>query len=158
MDEAPAIGIVASDSDWVCARWRNVLFLVWRGVTTAERAHVASRVLRETAAEHEAGIGIVTVVEPNAPPPDGAVRPIFAKGMREHGARIRACAYVVPQGGFGGAAVRAAITGLSLLAREPYPTRTFTSPATAAEWLDARLGRAIPMPTIVAAIERARRS
>jgi len=158
MDQAPAIGIVASDSDWVCARWRNVVFLVWRGVTTAERAHIAARVLREMVAEHEQGVGIVTVVEPNAPPPDGAVRPIFAKGMREHGSKIRACAYVVPQGGFGGAAVRAAITGLSLVAREPYPTRTFATPDAAAEWLDARLARAIPMSTIVAAIERARRS
>jgi hypothetical protein len=130
--------IVASDLHWSSGVWQDAMVVVWRGTTDLARARAATELMREVTRLH-GGVGIVVVVEPESPLPDGATRPIFAKAMRECGSRIAGAAYVIGTGGFMGAAVRGAITGLSLIAREPYPTKTFPSVASAASWVGPRM-------------------
>lgn len=150
--------MVASDADWSCARWCNTVVLVWRGTTNMERARRAMAVLRDAATEHAStGIASLVVVEPRAATPDSDTRPVFAAGMRECGSRLHGVAYVVAAKGFRGAAVRAAISGLSLLAREPYPTKVFTSTGDAAAWLAPTLG-GIDDAHLMAAAEYVRRA
>jgi len=137
-NQTPGVRIVASDLQWSSGVWQDALVLVWRGPTDLAHAQAATDLLREITRLHD-GVGVVVVVEPEAPPPDAGTRPIFAKAMRECGSRIAGAAYVIGTGGFMGAAVRGAITSLSLIAREPYPTRTFQSVASAACWLAPRM-------------------
>ena len=98
----------------------------------------------------------LAVVEPAAPPPDAGARPVFAKAMRECGPVMRGGAYVVPAGGFAAATIRAAITGLSLLAREPYPIEVFAAPERASAWIAERLGDGWTGARVLAAVVRAR--
>jgi hypothetical protein len=158
MVENVEVEIVASDSEWSCGRRRNLVVLVWRGETTADRARKATEVLREMAEQRAGGIGIAVVVEPKAPPPEADVRPLFTAAMRECGPRIRGVAYVVPAGGFRGAAVRAAITGLSLVAREPYPTHVFAESERAAAWIAERLGEDWTTSRVSVTVERVRQA
>ena len=151
-----ATSVVAFDSDWASGRWRNILVLVWRGQTNFARAKRAIALAKDMAAEHAAaGMGIIIVVESKALVPDADARPVFVAGMRECGPSIRGAAYVVTASGFGGAAIRAAISGLSLVAREPYPTRVFATPNDAAKWLSTTL-RDVTPEQIVTAVERVR--
>ncbi len=111
--------------------------LVWRGITTEPRARLATGTLREMASRGR--FGVVVVVEPEASPPGADTRPMFAKAMRDCGDQNAGVAYVIPADGFRGAAIRSAVTGLSLLAREPYPTKVFRSLPEATAWLAPRV-------------------
>jgi hypothetical protein len=150
-----SVGFFYADADVVVGRLRNVLLLNWRGRANLARAQKVAVHLNETAAEHES-MGLVTILEASAPAPDPDVRPYFADGLRKLGGRMRGLAYVVTAGGFGGAATRAAISGLCLLARAPYPTRVFAAPHDASAWLAPLVGGALSAEQVTAAIAQVR--
>jgi hypothetical protein len=151
------VRIVSAEADWSSGCLRDLVILCWRRIPTAERARRATRLVRDATTEHAAtGVGIVIVVEETASTPDAAARALFAEVMRERSQSIRAVGYIVPAGGFGGAAIRAAITGLSLVARETYPTRVFASPDATLTWLSSRLESRWTVAEMTAAVERVR--
>jgi hypothetical protein len=158
MAEPVGVEMVVSNPDFCGGRWQNLGVLVWRGATTAEGARRATKLVRETALAHTVeGVAIAILLEAGASPPAADARAILAAGMRESGRHIRGVAYVVSAGGFAGAALRGAITGLSLLAREPYPTQVHADAPGASAWLAKRLGEGgATAPGILAAIERVR--
>jgi hypothetical protein len=134
-----AIEVYARDKDWTCASWRQLYFLVWRGDATVVRARLANSAFETFIAKQKGKMAGLVVVEPHATPPESDVRPIFANMMRKAGDRVVGLAYVVPHSGFKGAMLRGAITGISLLAREPYPTHVFTKLDESLVWLGSRL-------------------
>jgi hypothetical protein len=134
-----AIEVYASDADWTCAAWKQIFCLVWRGDATAARARFALSAFDSFLAKGNGKVAGFVVVEPGAPPPESEVRPIFAQMMRKAGDRMVGLAYFVPGTGFKSAMVRGAVTGLSLLAREPYPTHVFTMLDESLQWLGNRL-------------------
>jgi hypothetical protein len=132
--------IVIHESDWCCATWQNVFFLDWRGPADVQRAMRVVEAFDAFLRSRRDSIALMTVVNPEAPPPDSDARPIFANKMGSAGSRICGSAYYVPIDGFKGAAVRGAITALALLSRQAYPTRVFPRMPDAASWLAGRMG------------------
>lgn len=92
---------------------------------------------------------------------DNAARADFLKVMKEVDPHIFATAVVIASGGFGGAALRAFVSGVSLAARAPYPLRVFDSFAGGRDWLLGQPAvssdRASISPALDAGHERARR-
>ncbi len=157
MAEDVGVEIVTSDAHLATGHAQDLVVIVWRGATTLERARGVTALVRQRTLAHQArGIGMAIVLEPSSSPPDAGARALLASAMRETGPHIRGVAYVVTHVGFGGAAIRSAITGLSLIAREPYSTQVFSEPDRAAAWLAARMGGEATAPRIAAAIERVR--
>lgn len=153
----PTLKMTTADADWSCASWNSVLLLVWRGATTVARARLAMATLTTLAGAHREGIGLVVVIEPGAPNPDAEARTILTDTMRQLGTKVVGAAYLVPVGGFVGAAVRAAITGLGLMSRVAYPLKVVATASEAASWLATRLPGSVEPSELERAVEAARR-
>jgi hypothetical protein len=125
------------EPDYKVAVADSTFVLLWRGAATPERARLVCAAISRRAA-HGRFVAI-TVVEENAPPPEGPARQIFAATMREIRHSIAGNAYFMPISGFRGSVIRSVITGLNLLAGDPYPTRAFDALPPAARWVAGRL-------------------
>ena len=114
----PELEITVSDHHWSAGHWGPMLIFVWRGVTSVERVTTVGRLTSEVAARCPNGVGVLVVLEPEASTPNEEARKLLASVMRDRSAVVKGLAYAVVGAGFGAAAVRAVIAGLSLLARE----------------------------------------
>lgn len=74
---------------------------------------------------------------------DNSARSEFMRLMKEVDAHIFATSVVIASQGFGGAALRAFVSGVALAARPPYPLRVFDAFASARDWM-------LSQPSIVA--------
>lgn len=150
--------ILERNAVWTCATWQDLIVLVWRGEANAERAARNLRYLREFSAARPGGFCIVVVLEIDATPPDDKARQMMSETMRQLGPTIRGVAYFVPIEGFKGSLMRSVITGLSLVAHEPYPTQAFARLPEATRWLVGRMppGQAPAPARIETVIEKLR--
>src|SRR5258706_3022512 len=110
----------AVDPDYCFAEWRNVFIIVWRKQTTMEGVERLMGLCKAFAADRTSFF-LLTVVEMNAPLPDAKVRERLAAFLAEQGPKIKRSAVVFEGSGFRAAAVRGVVTGLTMLARVPYP-------------------------------------
>jgi hypothetical protein len=78
---------------------------------------------------------VVNVIDSSAPPPSDAARQLIADAMQRHARSIDRFAHVVEGRGFGAAAIRSALSLLSLAARTPYRQKVFASVEDAGAWL-----------------------
>jgi hypothetical protein len=129
----PARVLTVTD-DHCIAIWRRFLVVVWRKDTTSPAVADFRAALTRLASEtHE--VALLTVVEPNAPPPPSDVRDALAAVLAEFGKLIKFSAVAFEGTGFRAAMVRGVVTGLTLLARMPYPHKVFAGVPEAARWL-----------------------
>ncbi len=103
--------------------------------------------------------GLYTVVEEQAPLPPASVRDGLARFLANAGTDVEASALVQEGSGFRAAAVRSVAVGLSLVARQPYPHKVFSTVAEASQWLVRSFAGVRPdeLSDAVAAIRRADR-
>ena len=120
------------------ATFGPLVVLCWRGQADAQRSQRQHDLIVEIARSKEV-LAMVVLLEPNASPPDGASREILRKSMLISPQKTVAAAYVIRDEGFGGAIKRGVITGLSLMAKQPYPVRTFQTDGEALLWLESLL-------------------
>jgi hypothetical protein len=84
-------------------------------------------------------IVVMTVIDSQSRPPDELARGAIRSAVDRHRHRIAAFAYVVEGGGFGAAAMRSAISLVSLAARYPFPQKVFANTAEATAWIFQRV-------------------
>ncbi len=115
------------------ATWHQVVIVVWRRETTP---HAIERLGRALCALKDATghvPGLFMIVEENAPLPSGEARAVSAAVLRK---MPLAFSVVTFEGvGFRAAAVRAVVAGISLLAKVPYPHKSFGCIEDAAIWV-----------------------
>lgn len=122
------------DANFCIASWRQLFVVIWRHDTNAEGLAALRRTFAQFAATHSP-IGLLTIVEAKAPLPPAQVRSGLASFLTEQGAHIKRSAVVFEGEGFRAAAVRGVVTGLTMLARPPYPHKVFGSIDDACAWL-----------------------
>ena|SRR5258706_8711818 len=132
----PAI-IHAVHPDYCMASWHRFYIDIWRVNTTIEGVRVLKAGFAKFAAEHPGGVGLLTIVEPRAPLPPSDARDALAAYLAEAAASIKYSAVVFEGDGFRAAAVRGVVTGLTLLARPPYPHKVFANVQQAVGWFSA---------------------
>jgi hypothetical protein len=129
----PTPTVLHSEYDFAVGKHGPVFIVAWRHETTVEgMKRVASlfsscRFLPQSA-------GLFTIIDPDAPLPNNEARDAGAQFMRASSAEIAVSAVVFEGAGFRNAAVRAVVTGLTLLARQPFPHRVFSNTGQAARW------------------------
>lgn len=99
---------------------------IWDTRSTPEQAARAIEVLEGLGREEERVL-VLAVLGANTPPPDDAVRDLFAAGFGRLGKRVVAVGNVIEGQGFRAATMRAVVTGLTLVIRAPHPQRTFAT-------------------------------
>jgi len=116
-------------------------------IVTFTKAPPSPSYLRAWAAEADAIVGrcgdlvAYTVISRVAAAPSEEAKAEIRKVMTRHEARIQGVAYAVEGAGFSAAAMRSALTLISLVARYPYPQKIFSTVSESSTWI-AGLGRA----------------
>jgi len=129
--------------DYAFGSWEDLFFCCWRVHTTLAGAEEAMAYCEGFAASRPAGIGMLTIVEANAPAPNNDARHAIARFLRS-ATYLRASAVAFEGSGFRAAVVRSVVSGLTMLARQPFEHKVFDSVATAAGWLIPELARHQP--------------
>lgn len=130
---APA-QIQAMHPDYCMASWHRFYVDIWRANTTVEGVRELKTGFTAFAAEHPTGVGLLTIVESRAPLPSADARAALAAFLAGAASAIKYSAVVHEGTGFTSAAVRGVVTGLTLLARPPYPHKVFATVPQASQW------------------------
>lgn len=106
--------------DYALASWGDVFFVIWReNTTTAGVADLHSQ-CEKFASRRPRGILLLTLIHDGAPPPQAAERGKLAAFLRSAN-YIRGSAVIMEGTSFRAAFVRGVVTGLTMLARQPFP-------------------------------------
>jgi hypothetical protein len=125
--------LVHGDENYVLGYNGPLFAVIWRNLTTVAGARHLSSAFHEYA---KAGRkhGLVTVIEADAPLPESDARDAIAEFLNGISEQCVVSAVIFEGAGFRSAAVRAVVTGLTMLARQAYPHRVFASLEEAAPW------------------------
>lgn len=127
--------VIEVDANHCLGSHGPILVIVWRHETTRSAVMNVRRAALALAARRPGELGLMMIVETTAEAPSGEVRAVVAQAMGDFGHLVRRSALVHEGTGFHAAAVRAVVTGLSLVARQPYPQQVFDSVERAATWI-----------------------
>ena len=148
------------ERDFALASCDKLYVCVWRNETTMHGVESTRSGIKTFADANPGGIGLLTIVEPEAPMPGRDERDALAALLKSFGTQIKASALVFEGEGFRAAAVRSVVVGLNLLARQPYPHRVFDAVSQAASWLAPLMSSAFASettaPDMIAGIAEAR--
>jgi hypothetical protein len=117
---AARVNVLAACHDYAVATWGNVFVNIWRHETSLGAANSVRAACDRFGAEHPRGVLLLTVIHETAPAPPPAARNAIAEWLK-NGHYIRASAVVMEGQSFRAAFVRGVVTGLTLLARQPFP-------------------------------------
>jgi hypothetical protein len=115
--------------------WQDIFVVVDHGALHASRYAEIEQVGRDLIARHGAGIAVLVIIPSVAKPPPEEVRTAITNMLARVAPSLRCVCWLVEGSGFGAAAVRAALTGLQLVSRSPYPTRVCSSVGEALSWI-----------------------
>jgi hypothetical protein len=130
------------NEDYAFGGWRQYFVVIWRGETTMEAVDRLKTDFNAFAKTRADGAGFLTVVERHAPLPSGSVRDELARFLSA-ASILKASAVVFEGSGFRAAAVRSVVTGLTLLAKQPFPHKVFATVTQGSHWLVPEMNRAM---------------
>jgi hypothetical protein len=120
--------------------WRDILVVVDHGAAGPDDyARVEVRI-NELTVENPRGVGVLTIVPPNAVPPTDEARRAIKSGLGRVGHKIRCTCWLVEGRGFRAATVRAALAGLRLFLRTSHPSHVADSLEASIRWMSSQLG------------------
>jgi hypothetical protein len=94
-----------------------------------------TRATEQLADKTSGSISVVTLIDSRSRAPDELSKKTIRATIGKHSQHIANFAYVVEGTGFGAAAMRSALSLISLAARYPFPQRVFSSVEAAAPWI-----------------------
>ena len=144
--------LLAQEADFALGSWGDLFFILWKKNTTLEGAKAVRTHLLEFTRARPAGVGLLTIVEANAPVPAADVRKALAAVLADFSRSIKASAVIFEGQGFSAAAVRSVVTGLTLIARQSYPHKVFGSLAEASAWMLPQLPRPVTAGELATAV------
>lgn len=153
---APAFELLIDDPTIRVGLVGSVVIAIWPGVASVHALELLDRAFAQALSSCGGGFAYLAVVEATTRPPDLAARQKIVAMIEAHSSHIRVYATAL----LGGAAwiAQPIMTGLSLLARPPFPMQYFNGVPLAAEWLcekHARLSN-VGATTLIETTERLR--
>jgi len=137
MDDTPFLPwtarLIHADEDYALGYCGRIFAVIWRNQTTVAGAQHLRSAYRDFATPGQK-YGLVTIIEADAPLPESDARDTVAEFLNGISDSCVVSAVVFEGGGFRSAAVRAVVTGLTMLARQAYPHRVFGTADEAAPW------------------------
>jgi len=127
--------IAHEDEHHLVATWGNLLLLIWKNETRLAAIQGLRDTMQGLAKRQPDGMTLLTVIERGAPLPSSTERRALSDVLRDFSGSVLRSAVLIDADGLRAATVRSVITGLTLIARQPYPHRVFGRAAEAAAWL-----------------------
>lgn len=131
---APGLRFHVLDGARCAGSWDQSVIVVWRAPPTMQAFSDLRAIVVEQLQEFPRGLGIFGIVEPGMPLLGAAERKVAAELLAQFGPRFRAIATVIQGQGFWAGATQSVMTAISLIARQPCPTRIFDSVDEALAW------------------------
>ncbi len=138
---ADELRVIQVDQDHVIGTWAEFLLCVWRLKTELGAVHRTKAIVGELIKAHPDGIGMLTVIEQDALPPEQHVRREIAALMAGAGTGVKASCLVHEGTGFKAATVRGIVTAIGMFKRLPYPHEVRATVGEGAEWLTKNMGK-----------------
>lgn len=128
--------ILSADVNHRTATWGPLFFVVWMGAIEVRVTELIQTRLRSHAGTLPTGrTALFTIVEETAPLPSSEGRAALSNILRHCTDEVFASAVVMEGDGFRASAVRSVATGLSLVARQPFPHRVFRRVQDGGQWI-----------------------
>jgi hypothetical protein len=135
--------------------WNDIVVIIDRGRTRASDYSGLEKLALDQASRYPFGIGVLTVIPPDAVPPSAEARNAISALLAHVGKGLRCLCWLVEGSGFQGAMVRAVLVGLKVFGRYPYATHVSTDLGEALTWMLEQLqGRGLARLGDVPAAER----
>lgn len=128
-----------SGPGWVAFARDGIIYMRLRGMLTREVVDATRRLHVVALAQRAAGCGILLDVGTSLLLPPAEVRDYAAKVAGRHPEGICGHVTLFQGGGFFGATVRSALTGVFMLARSPYPRAVVGTAPEAVRFLRERM-------------------
>jgi hypothetical protein len=149
---------LTDDADHCTGILGPVFVVVWKREVSVAAAKSIQFALRDFAAGSPEGhVALLTIVEEAAPMPSADSRTALANILRFNAEELICSAVAMRGSGFRAATVRGVATGLSLLARQPFPHRVFASIEQSSAWVVHMLGRRgiyVDLPHLIRGVEK----
>lgn len=116
-------------------QWRNIFVLFDRGAALPHDYALATQLILEQARHCPRGLGALTVWPAALPVPHESIRRAILGAYQTLAPHLRGAAFILEGEDFRAAAVRAALAGIHLALRHPYPVRVERNLPTAVGWL-----------------------
>ena len=143
------------DEGHCIGRYGMVVICVWRMLPTLRKLDAVRRATGEALVEYPGGIGSIGVTEQGTPLMGAAEREAASKLFSDFRQTTRFAAMAIEGDGFWSSSSRSMVTAISLLARVPFPMRSFRYVSDATAWQARFPGT--PSPYALAdAVERCR--
>ncbi len=123
-----AIKVVKSTPHYMLAVCGPVFIVEWRDSTPLEGCHALRTECERYAKTRPEGVGLLTIVQATAPPPESKQRDMIANFLRGGSDYIKCSAVVVEGDGFRASLVRGVVIGLTMLARQKFPHQVQSMP------------------------------
>lgn len=128
--------VIHSAGDEHCvATWRNVLLTTWRGAVPVAPLAATRAISFGLAEKYAEGVAVYNIIERGIPMPDSETRKLAADIIHDTGDHLRCTSTCVIADGIWAGMARAALAGITLLARHTHPQKVFGDLASAAEWV-----------------------
>jgi hypothetical protein len=136
---ADVTSIFARTSELRVVIWRDLFVIVDNGHARPSDYMSCAREVNQLAQRYPDGVGLITVLPPLTTPPEPEVRQAIKDAYGVVAKHLRAVCWIVEGTEFRAAAVRAALAGLRLLMRPPFPTMVTSTYQEGVTWVLAKL-------------------
>jgi hypothetical protein len=149
------------DADLALGASNDLYFVLWRCRTTVEGVQTLGANLLDFAKNRSKELALVTIIEQRAKMPDLGTREPLARVLRSVSGQVLVSGVAFEGDGFLAASIRSVVIGLTLIARQPYPHRTFASVEEVSFWFESerkRIGKHFDSGETQAVVAKFRRT
>lgn len=131
----PLGDVLYRDPQHVLAVYQDTLLTFSADAPNPEYLTAWTRAVEQVSVRFPTGLLIGTIIDRQTRAPDENSRARIRNAVLRHADGIKAFTYVVEGEGFGAAAIRSAVTLMSMAARYPFPQKVFGRVEEAVPWL-----------------------
>jgi hypothetical protein len=115
--------------------WQNIIFSFWPCQATGAAVIRHKKIFDALVEAHPEGISTIHIISDSASIPTSEARSLFVEIMKQHSKKIACVAIVLLGGGFWASALRAAVTGMRMLAPNTFPLHMYDNIEELKNWL-----------------------
>ena len=129
------IQVFSRGPGWLFVHWRQVYLLDWRCNLTRQNLDASLEGSRALARAYPEGFVTINILHPPLSMPPNELRSYAQKKMAESPTNLVAHATALTESGFWSSAFRAALAGMFLVEKTPFPRRVFGRIDEAVGWV-----------------------
>jgi hypothetical protein len=131
------IRLLHCDGDLALGAAPDLFVTIWRDRTTLEGVEILQSHLADFARDRSKELALLTIIEAGAKMPAVGTREPLARVLNGVAEQVLISGVAFEGEGFLAASIRSVVVGLTLIARQPFPHRTFKDVEEVARWFES---------------------